>query len=72
MQFIMHIDLVLIALLAVFWRHQPKQTVIIIQSTGYDWERFVAEHNLYLSIRRRGDFWDNDVAESFFQLLKRE
>ena len=77
MQSMMHTDLVLSALLAAVWRRKPKQTVIIhsdqgSQFTGYDWQRFAAEHNLSLSMSRRGNCHDNAVAESFFQLLKRE
>ncbi len=77
MQSMMHTDLVLSALLAAVWRRKPEQTVIVhsdqgSQFTGYDWQRFAAEHNLSLSMRRRGNCHDNAVAESFFQLLKRE
>ncbi len=77
MQSMMHTDLVLSALLAAVWRKKPEQTVIIhsdqgSQFTGYDWQRFAREHNLSLSMSRRGNCHDNAVAESFFQLLKRE
>ncbi|GLX82585.1 hypothetical protein theurythT_20370 [Thalassotalea eurytherma] len=73
----MHTDLVLSALLASVWRRKPQQTVIIhadqgSQFTGSDWQRFATEHNLSLSMSRRGNCHDNAVAESFFQLLKRE
>ena len=77
MQSMMHTDLVLSALLAAVWRRKPKQTVIIHAAqgslfTGYDWQRFAAEHNFSLCMSRRGNCHDNAVAESFFQLLKRE
>jgi len=34
--------------------------------------RFLRDHNLVSSMSRRGNCHDNAVAESFFQLLKRE
>jgi hypothetical protein len=42
------------------------------QFSSYDWRDFLAEHNLQQSMSRRGNCHDNAVAESFFQLLKRE
>ena len=42
------------------------------QVTGYEWSDFLTEHNLKASMSRRGNCHDNAVAESFFQLLKRE
>ena len=76
MQPMMHTDLVLSALLAAVWRRKPKQTVIVhsdqgSQFTGYDWQRFAAEHNLSLSMSRRGNCHDNAVAESFFATIKK-
>lgn len=43
-----------------------------IQYTSYEWQAFLKEHGLEGSMSRRGNFHDNAVAESFFQLLKRE
>ena len=37
-----------------------------------DWAAFVRAHNLEHSMSRRGNRQDNAVAESFFNLLKRE
>jgi putative transposase len=37
-----------------------------------DWAAFVRAHNLEHSMSRRGNCHDNAVAESFFNLLKRE
>jgi putative transposase len=70
-------DLVLQALLAAVWRRKPKQTVMVhsdqgSQFTSYEWAAFLAAHNLQPSMSRRGNCHDNAVAESFFQLLKRE
>jgi putative transposase len=42
------------------------------QFSSYDWRDFLHEHNLQQSMSRRGNCHDNAVAESFFQLLKRE
>ncbi len=37
-----------------------------------DWMRFCRDHDLVPSMSRRGNCWDNAVAESFFSSLKRE
>ena len=42
------------------------------QFTSHEWQRFLASRNLEPSTSRRGNCHDNAVAESFFQLLKRE
>lgn len=70
-------ELALNALLMAVWRRQPKQTVIVHSDQGsqfssYDWQDFLKTHNLQASMSRRGNCHDNAVAESFFQLLKRE
>ena len=36
------------------------------------WQAFLKAHGLVASMSRRGNCYDNAVAESFFQLLKRE
>ena len=77
MQSRMEADLVMKALLMAVWRRQPKAEVIVhsdqgSQYTGYDWQGFLKAHNLVSSMSRRGNCHDNAVAESFFQLLKRE
>ncbi|MBB4175567.1 putative transposase [Sulfitobacter noctilucicola] len=70
-------DLALQALLAAVWRRKPKDKVIIhsdqgSQYTGGEWQSFLGKHNQIASMSRRGNCHDNAVAESFFQLLKRE
>ena len=70
-------DLALQALLAAVWRRKPKGKVMIhsdqgSQFTSREWQVFLAQHNLEPSMSRRGNCHDNAVAESFFQLLKRE
>ena len=42
------------------------------QFTSREWQVFRGQHNLEASMCRRGNCHDNAVAESFFQLLKRE
>jgi putative transposase len=70
-------DLALNALLMAVWRCQPKQSVTVhsdqdSQFSSYDWQAFLKAHNLEASMSRRGNCYDNAVAESFFQLLRRE
>ncbi len=73
----MHVDLVLDALVMAVWRRKPKTEVLVhsdqgSQYTSMDWQNFLKSHNLVCSMSRRGNCHDNAVAESFFQLLKRE
>ena len=70
-------ELVLDALVMACWRRRPKQKVIVhsdqgCQYTSYDWRKMLEQNNLVASMSRRGNCYDNAVAESFFQLLKRE
>ena len=70
-------DLALQALLAAVWRRKPKTKVMVhsdqgSQFTSREWQVFLGQHNLEASMSRRGNCHDNAVAESFFQLLKRE
>ena len=70
-------DVVLQALLMATWRRKPKAKVLIhsdqgSQFTSVDWAAFLRAHNLEHSMSRRGNCHDNAVAESFFNLLKRE
>ncbi len=70
-------DLVLQALLMAVFRRRPQGEVLIhtdqgSQYTSRDWAAFLREHNIVHSMSRRGNCHDNAVAESFFNLLKRE
>lgn len=70
-------ELVLDSLLMALWRRKPKQTVIVHSDQGSqygsdDWRRFCQNNNLEPSMSRRGNCWDNAVAESFFSSLKKE
>ena len=77
MQSRMTTDLALQALLSAVWRRKPKTKVMVhsgqgSQFTSKEWQSFLSKHNLDASMSRRGNCHDNAVAESFFQLLKRE
>ena len=70
-------DLVLQALLMAGWRRNPTSKVLVhsdqgSQFTSIDWSAFLKHHNLEHSMSRRGNCHANAVAESFFNLLKRE
>ena len=46
-----------------------------VESTQYasgDYQKVLAEHGIVCSMSRRGNCWDNAVAESFFATLKVE
>jgi putative transposase len=64
-------ELALNALLMAVWRRKPAARVIVHSDQGSqygsdDFKRFCREHNLEPSMSRRGNCWDNAVAESLF------
>jgi len=70
-------EIVLDALLMAIWRRKPSEPVIIHSDQGSqygsdDWQRFCKQHSLLPSMSRRGNCYDNAVAESFFSSLKKE
>jgi len=70
-------ELVLDALLMALWRRKPQRPVLVHsdQGTQYgsdEWRRFCQTNGLEPSMSRRGNCWDNAVAESFFSSLKSE
>lgn len=70
-------ELAVQALLSAIWRRKPAAGLLIhsdqgTQYTSREWAEFLREHGLQHSMSRRGNCHDNAVAESFFQLLKRE
>ena len=70
-------DLAIDAMLMAVWRRKPRQQVMIHSDQGSqfsssDWQSFLKANNIISSMSRRGNCHDNAVAESFFQLLKRE
>jgi putative transposase len=70
-------ELVLDALMMAVWRRRPKQPVIIHSDQGSqfgsdDFTRWCKDNRLVTSMSRRGNCYDNAVAESFFSSLKKE
>lgn len=54
-----------------------KDTVVLHSDQGsqyssYEYKTFAKKHNIILSMSRRGNCYDNAVAESFFKTLKKE
>lgn len=71
-----HRELVLDAVAKAVRLRRPRKAVIHSdQGTQYGsdaWRRFCLAHHLEPSMSRRGNCWDNAVAESFFSSLKKE
>ena len=73
----MQTSLVLDALTMAVWRRKPKAPVIIHSDQGSQFgsdafTRWCQDNRLSPSMSRRGNCWDNAVAESFFSSLKSE
>jgi putative transposase len=72
----MHRELVLDAVLMAVKRRRPRRTMIHSdQGTQYGsdaWRRCCRSNRLEPSMSRKGNCWDNTVAESFFRSLKKE
>jgi putative transposase len=71
-----HRELVLDAVLMAVRRRRPRGALIHSdQGTQYGsdaWRRFCRSNRLEPSMSRKGNCWDNAVAESFFGSLKKE
>jgi putative transposase len=70
-------ELVLDALMMAMWRRRPKTQVMIHSDQGSqfgsdEFNRWCKDNRLVPSMSRRGNCWDNAVAESFFSNLKKE
>ena len=69
-------ELVLDAVLMAVRKRRPRGTLIHSdQGTQYGsdaWRRFCQSNRLEPSMSRKGNCWDNPVAESFFSSLKKE
>ena len=70
-------ELVLNALLMTVWHWNHKSEVMVHsdqdnQYTIHDWQTFLKDSKIECSISRKGNCYDNAVAETFFKLLKRE
>ena len=70
-------EIVLDALMMAICQRRPSGSIIVHSDQGSqygsdDWQRFCRSHGLPPSMSRRGNCWDNAVAESFFSSLKKE
>ena len=70
-------EVVLDALMMAVWRRRPKTPVMIHSDQGSqfgsdEFNRWCKDNHLVPSMSRRGNCWDNAVAESFFSNLKKE
>jgi putative transposase len=68
-------SLVVYTLLIALWRRKPEDPVTVhsdqgCQFTGHEWQMFLREHNRVSSMSRRGNCYENAIAERLFQLLK--
>jgi len=73
----MRTELVEDALIMAFANRAPQRGVIFhsdrgCQYTGRDFADLAHHHGVVLSVGRKGECWDNAVAESFFATIKRE
>lgn len=70
-------DLVCNALKMAIWQRKPKRGLIVHSDRGsqyasHDYRDLLQLHGCVGSMSRKGDCWDNAVAESFFGTLKQE
>jgi putative transposase len=70
-------ELVTEALEMAIERRRPGQSVLVhsdqgSQYTSDDYQRTLKKHGMVCSMSRKGNCWDNAVAESFFHSLKTE
>ena len=73
----MKAQLVIDALRMAIWQRQPKAGLIVHTDRGsqyasHQYRKLLAAHGIKGSMSRKGDCWDNAVAESFFGSLKKE
>jgi putative transposase len=73
----LHTDLALAALQMAVRRRQPAAGLVHhsdrgVQYASARYQAVLAAHQITPSMSRRGDCWDNAVAESFFSTLKQE
>lgn len=73
----LHAKLVCDALLMAIWQRKPKPGLIFHSDRGSQYasravRKLLEQHKLSGSMSRKGDCWDNAVAESFFGSLKSE
>ena len=73
----MKASLVTDALSMAYWRRKPGKGLIHhsdrgSQYAGSDYQKLLGIYGMICSMSRKGDCWDNAVAESFFHTLKVE
>ena len=73
----MKASLVCDALKMALWQRKPKRGLIVHSDRGSqyasrEYTRLLKQHGCVGSMSRKGDCWDNAVAESFFGTLKQE
>lgn len=69
--------LVIDSLYMAIWRRRPQPGLIFHSDRGSqycsnDFQKALKQHEMLSSMSRKGDCWDNSVAESFFGSLKTE
>lgn len=70
-------QLVMDALIMAVWRRKPSSGLIFHSDRGsqycsHDYQKLLKRHGIRSSMSRKGDCWDNAVAESFFGTFKTE
>jgi putative transposase len=70
-------ELVNDALLMAIWKRKPQKGLIWHTDRGSQYAsdshlKIINQHHISQSMSRKGDCWDNAVAESFFHSLKTE
>jgi putative transposase len=73
----MKAQLVVDALRMAIWQRKPKGGLIMHTDRGsqyasHQYRNLLSAHGIKGSMSRKGDCWDNAVAESFFRSLKQE
>jgi putative transposase len=71
----MRAELVNQALAMAIWQRQPVAGLIMHTDRGSQYgadsyQQLLTQHGIQPSMRRKGNWWDNAVAESFFHTLK--
>lgn len=70
-------DLVENALLKAIWARKPNKGLIFHSDRGsqyasHSFQKLLKTHHIISSMSRKGNCWDNSVAENFFKLIKSE
>lgn len=73
----MKTSLVKEALSMAYWRRKPSKGLIHHSDRGsqyasFEYQQLLGSYGMLCSMSRKGDCWDNAVAESFFHSLKTE